>query len=82
MTSGANGSGWEYAPAPETTEVRIEPRYGLFVGGRFVASKGRRRMSTLNPANERELASVVQSNAADVDAAVAAARKAFRKWSR
>ena len=81
-TNGANGPGWEYAPAPETTEVRIEPRYGLFVGGRFVASKGRRRMSTVNPANERELASVVQSNAADVDAAVAAGRKAFRKWSR
>jgi hypothetical protein len=28
---------WEYADAPESTDiVRLEDRYGLFVGGEFV----------------------------------------------
>jgi hypothetical protein len=29
---------WEYAPAPESTDhVRLRDRYGLFIGGDFVA---------------------------------------------
>ena len=29
--------GWRYAPAPESTDhIRIEDRYGLFIGGEFV----------------------------------------------
>ena len=75
-------SEWEYAPAPETTEVNIESRYGLFVGGRFIASKGRRRFDTINPATEISLSSISESNEKDIDAAVASARKAFRGWSR
>ena len=73
---------WEYAPAPETTEVEIKPRYGLFVNGSFINSTGRRRFETINPADESTLSSITASNAGDVDAAVASARKAFRKWSR
>ena len=73
---------WEYAPAPETTEVEIKPRYGLFVGGSFINSSGRRRFETINPADESTLSSITASNAGDVDAAVDSARKAFRKWSR
>ena len=73
---------WEYAPAPETTEVKIDPRYGLFVGGRFISSTGRRRFDTINPATETKISSLAESNEKDVDAAVASARKAFRGWSR
>ena len=73
---------WEYAPAPETTEVEIKPRYGVFIGGKFIASSGRRRFETINPADETALSSITESNAGDVDAAVESARKAFRKWSR
>ena len=73
---------WEYAPAPETTEVEIKPRYGVFIGGKFTASTGRRRFETINPADETALSSITESNAGDVDAAVESARKAFRKWSR
>jgi aldehyde dehydrogenase (NAD+) len=29
------GSAWDYAPAPEAADhVRIDPKYGLFIGGR------------------------------------------------
>jgi len=30
------GSGWEYAPAPESVSVEIAARYGHFIGGAFV----------------------------------------------
>ena len=34
---------FEYAPAPEATDhVRLEKRYGLFVGGKFVAPKSKK----------------------------------------
>ena len=77
-----NESGWAYAPAPETTSVSIEDRYGLFVDGRFVAPRSRRRFETINPSTESPITSIGEAGEADVDRAVEAARKAFRKWSR
>lgn len=82
----------EYAPAPETTKVAIALRYGHFIGGKFVEpkgdeGKGKRRgdrgthFLTVNPANEESLAEVAQGSAADVDAAVRAARAAQPKWA-
>jgi aldehyde dehydrogenase (NAD+) len=71
---------WDYAPAPETVKVPIRPEYDLFIGGAFVPSKGGKRFATTNPATEETLAKVTEANEADVDRAVAAARKAFRSW--
>ena len=35
-------TGWKYAPAPESTDhVRIDPQYGLFIDGEFVAPRRR-----------------------------------------
>ena len=73
---------WTDAPAPETTKVSIEERHRLFIDGRWVASRGRKSFETVNPSTEVVLSRCDQANAADVDAAVAAARKAFRGWSR
>ena len=74
---------FEYAPAPEATDhVRLEPRYGLFVDGGFVAPKSERWFDTVNPATEEKLAEVADAGEADVDAAVKAARAAFRTWSK
>ena len=68
---------WEYADAPESTEiVRLEDRYGLFVGGEFVDPKSGRWFETINPANEEVLAEVAEAGAEDVDLAVRAARSA------
>jgi len=74
---------WEYAPAPEARDiVKIEERYGLFIGGRFVEPKSGERYTTIDPAREEPLAEVAQAGKADVDRAVRAARKAFANgWS-
>ncbi len=71
---------WEYAPAPETVKVAIRPEYDLFIGGEFVPSKGGKRFATTNPATEETLAKVSEGTEADVDRAVAAARKALKGW--
>jgi aldehyde dehydrogenase (NAD+) len=76
--------GWEYAPAPESTDhVRIDKRYGLFINGEFVAPSSRRYFDTINPATEEKLSRVAEANEADVDKAVSAAREAYRRtWSK
>ncbi len=77
------GGVWEYSPAPEATDhVRLASRYTLFVGGKWVEPKSGRYFPTVNPATEARLAEVAEGDAADVDAGVEAARKAFRSWSR
>jgi len=75
---------WEYVPAPESTShVRIEPRYGLFIGGRFVPAKSGKTFDTIEPATEQKLAEVAEAGEADVDAAVRAAERAYEKvWRR
>jgi aldehyde dehydrogenase (NAD+) len=72
----------DYAPAPESRSVvDIRPAYGLFIDGAFVEGEGE-RFATLNPADEETLAEVTAAGAADVDRAVAAARRAYeRVWS-
>jgi aldehyde dehydrogenase (NAD+) len=74
---------FEYAPAPEATDhIRIQPRYGLFIGGRMLEPHSRKRFPTINPANEQQLSEVAEADAVDVGRAVAAAGKAFTSWSR
>ncbi len=55
----------------------------LLIAGRFVDARSGRTFPTVNPATEEVLAEVAEADAADVDAAVAAARRAFqdRAWS-
>jgi aldehyde dehydrogenase (NAD+) len=74
------GDLWEYAPAPESTDhITIQKRYELFIGGKFVAPRSGKYFETVNPATEEVLAEVADADAADVDAAVRAARAASRK---
>ncbi|RZU33094.1 aldehyde dehydrogenase family protein [Blastococcus saxobsidens] len=79
MTS--TSSAFEYAPAPESRSiVSIAPSYGLFVDGEFVDGTGE-AFKTVNPATEEVLSEVASGSEADVDRAVAAARRAFtRVW--
>jgi aldehyde dehydrogenase (NAD+) len=72
------GTDWEYAPAPESREiVTIQREYNLFVDGEFVPAATGESFITLNPASEEPLARIAQAGEADIDRAVAAARKAF-----
>jgi aldehyde dehydrogenase (NAD+) len=74
---------FEYAPAPESIDhIKIEPRYGLFIGGKMVAPHSKKRFPTINPATEQKLSEVVEADEVDVDHAVKAADKAFEGWSR
>ena len=59
-----------------------KPETRLFIGGDYVDAIDGERFETVNPANLEAIASVSAANAKDVDAAVVAARKAFRPWSR
>jgi malonate-semialdehyde dehydrogenase (acetylating)/methylmalonate-semialdehyde dehydrogenase len=59
------------------TQTRILDNY---IGGRWVPSSGQELLDVTNPATGEVLARVPLSSAADVDAAVAAARAAFPAW--
>jgi aldehyde dehydrogenase (NAD+) len=69
---------WGYAEAPESKEiVRLQDRYGLFIGGEFVEPKSGRYLSTIDPSSEEVLAEVPKAGPEDVGLAVDAARSAF-----
>ena len=78
------GRAWEYAPAPEASDhVKIDPKYGLFIGGRWVSPRSGKYFQTVSPSTEQVLAEVAEANAQDVDDAVKAAREAYEKyWSK
>jgi aldehyde dehydrogenase (NAD+) len=74
------GQTWTYAPSRESPELApIARRYELFVGGKWTAPREGKYFATVNPATEETLSEVAEAGAADVDRAVAAARRAFEK---
>jgi aldehyde dehydrogenase (NAD+) len=77
------GDLWEFDPAPETADPKLKPRYELFIDGEFVAPKSGKYFDSINPANEQKLTELALGGAADVDAAYAAARRAFENgWGK
>ena len=76
-----------YGPAPESDKPALEwiarqnGAFGLFIGGRWTKGKNDAGFDVINPATTARLARVTQAGQQDVDAAVAAARKAFPGWS-
>src|SRR5947199_586492 len=66
-------------PQPQTTPRR----YQLFIDGQFVDAESGKTFNSPNPATGETFAEVAEADRADVDKAVAAARKAFEgKWSK
>jgi aldehyde dehydrogenase (NAD+) len=76
-------SAFEYAPAPESRDVvKLEDRYGLFIGGEFVEPRSGEFHPSVSPSSEEKLAEVAYGGAEDVNSAVVAARAAFENgWS-
>lgn len=78
----------DYGPAPESDgEARAWLRkhaaeFGHFIGGAFVAPREGTYFADFEPATGKTLASIAQGSVADVDAAVATARKAQPLWQR
>lgn len=75
---------WIYAPAPEAKDhVKINPRYDLFINGKFVKPLSKKYFDTHSPSTETKLAEVAEAGEKDVNAAVAAARVAYDKtWKK
>ncbi|KAM7445822.1 hypothetical protein ABFA07_005798 [Porites harrisoni] len=78
----------EYGPAPEaasSVNAWLDEHgrdFGHFVNGKWVKPKGRKVYETRNPATGEKLASTMQGEKEDIDNAVAAAREAFKSWSK
>src|SRR5579885_3056602 len=76
----------EYGPAPEDPKEaaawldRHNRQFELFIGGSWKAPASGELFDTLDPSTGEKLASVAQGSAADIDAAVKAARSAYPKW--
>ena len=77
----------DYGPAPESDKEarawldRHADGVKLFIGGEWRLPAGDEWFETHAPATGAVLAKVAQAGAADVDAAVAAARHAQKKWA-
>ncbi|WP_069813384.1 aldehyde dehydrogenase family protein [Streptomyces sp. TP-A0874] len=71
-------------PANEAVERFVSRPRPMFIGGAWVESLAGRTFETVDPATGTVLTTVAEGGAADVDRAVAAARKAFetRSWRR
>src|SRR5207244_2416331 len=78
----------EYGPAPEDSkESRAwlesrQRRFGHFIGGEWRAPVEGKYFETADPSTGEKLADVAQGGAADVDAAVSAARAALAGWQK
>ena len=74
----------DFGPAPEAKRSATEwldaegRTFGHFIGGTF--TRPANLFASLNPASEEELARISNGRKADVDKAVAAARKALPGW--
>src|SRR3712207_1734853 len=73
---------WTYAPAPESSAIAgIKDRYLPYIDGTFVEGGGD-DCDTINPGTGEKLSTVSTVNAADIDRAVAAGRRAYEQvWS-
>src|SRR5215831_7242455 len=78
----------EYGPAPEDAKEsllwldRYQMRFGHFINGKFQPPAEGKYFETTDPSTGEKIADVAQGSAADVDAAVKAARAALSAWQR
>ena len=76
----------DYGPAPESNAEALawiaghKATFGHWIDGEF--TKPGQAFVTRNPANAKELATVTQGGAEDLDKAVAAARQAQPAWAK
>ena len=76
-----------YGPAPESDAAAIawldahDRKFDLFINNNWAAPSEGNYLSVSNPARGEPLAQVADASAADIDAAVSAARSAYESWS-
>src|SRR5258706_16298979 len=73
----------EYGPAPEAPNPALDwlkahgPQMKMFIDGQWVEPTGGEYFDSVNPATGKPITRIAQAGAADVEAAVKAARTAF-----
>ena len=78
----------EYGPAPEDAKESLlwlqthKQRFGHFIGGEWHVPAEGKYFATTDPSTGEKLAEVAQGSAADIDAAVKAARAALLGWQK
>lgn len=60
----------------------MRERLQHYIDGKWVDSEGGKRHEVINPATEEPVCAITLGTKADVDKAVAAARRAFKTWSK
>lgn len=76
----------EYGPAPEDPKETLvwldgyKRRFGHFIGGKWQTPAEGKYFETADPSTGERIAEVAQGSAADIDAAVKAARAALPVW--
>jgi betaine-aldehyde dehydrogenase len=68
------------APANIDTTLKLPVNRTCYYGGAWHAPKSGREADTINPGTGESLGKVADAGAADVDAAVGAAKAAFKEW--
>ena len=77
----------DYGVAPEANDQVLawldskQREFKHFINGEFIASADASQFDVIAPATGEKLASVAQSGQKEIDAAVSAARGAFKRWS-
>jgi aldehyde dehydrogenase (NAD+) len=70
-------------PSAQPAESETVRKYQLFIDGQWVDAESGKTFTTPNPATDQPLAEVAEADSADIDKAVAAARRAFEgKWTK
>ena len=75
-----------YGPAPESPAEadawldRHGRNFGLYIDGKWQDAESGESFDSFNPSTTEPIAKIAQAGAADVDRAVAAAKKALPKW--
>jgi len=75
-----------YGPAPESADEAIQfldnhkRTFNLFINGKWVAPSSKEYFDSINPSTKEKLAQISEANDADVNKAVAAAKKALPEW--
>jgi len=78
----------EYGPAPESSAAvnawldEHGRKFGLFINNHWVTPKGAKYFGSRDPSSGELLAETVQASQKEVDDAVAAARAAYKTWSK
>ena len=71
------------AVRPRIAPPAVAPRQPMFIGGKWVESRSGKTFPTVNPATGKVICEVAEGDAADIDAAVTAARAAMNgPWGR